>query len=88
MLPMWVCIHSHFVQNHLIRILKDGPLISEVVLSHPQAKSSLASETFANNIFSCYTKARSRAGFSTEQVRLYIFEGPGRTWLRGPFFWK
>jgi hypothetical protein len=62
MLPMWVCIHSHFVQNHLIRILKDGPLISEVVLSHPQAKSSLASETFANNIFSCYTKARSRSG--------------------------
>jgi hypothetical protein len=30
---MCVCMHSHFVENHSIRILEDGPLISEVVLS-------------------------------------------------------
>jgi hypothetical protein len=33
MLSMCVCMHSRFVKNHLIRILEDGPLISEVVLS-------------------------------------------------------
>jgi hypothetical protein len=30
---MCVYMHSRFVVNHLIQILKDGPLISEVVLS-------------------------------------------------------
>jgi hypothetical protein len=30
----YVCLlHSRFVENHLIWILKDGPLISEVVLT-------------------------------------------------------
>jgi hypothetical protein len=32
---MCVYMHSHFVENHSIRILEDGPLISEVVLSQP-----------------------------------------------------
>jgi hypothetical protein len=35
MLRMCVYMHSHFVENHPIRILEDGPLISEGVLSHP-----------------------------------------------------
>jgi hypothetical protein len=35
MLRMCACIHSHFVENNLIRILEDGPLISEIVLSDP-----------------------------------------------------
>jgi hypothetical protein len=34
MLHMCICMHSRFVENHPIRILKDRPLISEVVLSH------------------------------------------------------
>jgi hypothetical protein len=34
MLRMCVYMHSHFVGNHLNQILEDGPLISEVVLSH------------------------------------------------------
>jgi hypothetical protein len=30
----YVCLmHSHFIENHPIWILEDGPLISEVVLS-------------------------------------------------------
>jgi hypothetical protein len=33
MLRMCVYMHSHFVENHPIRILEDGPLISKVVLS-------------------------------------------------------
>jgi hypothetical protein len=33
MAHMRVCMHSRFVENHPIRILEDGPLISEVVLS-------------------------------------------------------
>jgi hypothetical protein len=33
MLSMCVYMHSRFVENHPIRILEDGPLISEVVLS-------------------------------------------------------
>jgi hypothetical protein len=32
MLRMCVCMHSHFIENHLIWILEDRPLISEVVL--------------------------------------------------------
>jgi hypothetical protein len=35
MLCMCVYMHSRFVENHPIRILEDGSLISEVVLSHP-----------------------------------------------------
>jgi hypothetical protein len=35
MLRMCVYMHSHFVKNHPIRILEDGPIISEVVLSQP-----------------------------------------------------
>jgi hypothetical protein len=34
MLRMCVYMHSRFIENHPIRILEDGPLISEVVLSH------------------------------------------------------
>jgi hypothetical protein len=30
---MYVYMHSHFIENHPIWILKDGPLIYEVVLS-------------------------------------------------------
>jgi hypothetical protein len=33
MLRMCVYMHSRFIENHLIRILEDGPLISEVILS-------------------------------------------------------
>jgi hypothetical protein len=33
MLRMCVYMHSRFIENHPIRILEDGPLISEVVLS-------------------------------------------------------
>jgi hypothetical protein len=33
MLCMCVYMHSRFDENHPIRILEDGPLISEVVLS-------------------------------------------------------
>jgi hypothetical protein len=31
---MCVYMHYHFVNNHPIQILEDGPFISEVVLSH------------------------------------------------------
>jgi hypothetical protein len=34
MLHMCVYMHSRFIENHPIRILEDGPLISEGVLSH------------------------------------------------------
>jgi hypothetical protein len=34
MLHMCVYMHSRFIENHPIRILEDGSLISEVVLSH------------------------------------------------------
>jgi hypothetical protein len=34
MLHMCIYMHSRFIENHLIRILEDGALISEVVLSH------------------------------------------------------
>jgi hypothetical protein len=33
MFRMCVYMHSRFVENHLIQILEDGPLISEGVLS-------------------------------------------------------
>jgi hypothetical protein len=35
MLGMCVCMYSRFVEDHSIQILKDGPIISEVVLSQP-----------------------------------------------------
>jgi hypothetical protein len=33
MLRMCACMHSRFVENHPIRILEDGLLISKVILS-------------------------------------------------------
>ncbi len=40
MLRMCVYMHSRFVENHPIRILEDGPFISEGVLSHSTYKNS------------------------------------------------
>jgi hypothetical protein len=37
MLRMCVYMHSRFIENHPFRILEDGPLISEVVLSQSLA---------------------------------------------------
>jgi hypothetical protein len=36
MLCMCVCMHSRFIENHLIQILEDRLLISKVVLSQLQ----------------------------------------------------
>jgi hypothetical protein len=36
MLRTCVYMHSSFIENHPIRILEDGSLISKVVLSHPR----------------------------------------------------
>jgi hypothetical protein len=63
MLHMCVCMHSRFVENHPIRILEDGPFISEVVLSQmvfilirasiPGAKSPVSHSTTANRVVIC-----------------------------------
>jgi hypothetical protein len=45
MLYMCVYMHSHFVKNHPIRILEDGLLISEVVLSQLVIRASLRQHT-------------------------------------------
>jgi hypothetical protein len=41
-------MHSCFIENHPIRILEDGPLISEVVLSYRGMKSIKASNDSAS----------------------------------------
>jgi hypothetical protein len=49
MLRMCVYMHSRFVENHPIRILEDGPLISEGVLSHMEdldAKDDLSYQEY------------------------------------------
>jgi hypothetical protein len=44
---MWVYMHSRFAENHPIRILKDGFLISEVVLSQaPHPESDLVTDLY------------------------------------------
>jgi hypothetical protein len=43
MLRMCVCMHSCFIENHPIRIMEDGLLISEVVLSHACTSSQTMS---------------------------------------------
>jgi hypothetical protein len=57
MLRMCVYMHSRFVENHPIRILEDGPLISEVVMSHQQCGENTSvlfhdSDIYATNIIS------------------------------------
>jgi hypothetical protein len=48
MLRMCVYMHSRFIENHPIRILKDGPLISEGVLSQMwQDNLSVVIKTFS-----------------------------------------
>jgi hypothetical protein len=53
MLRMCVYMHSRFVENHPIRILEDGPLISEVVLSQVVSATSfgVGRETPKEEIF-------------------------------------
>jgi hypothetical protein len=48
MLCMCVYMHSRFIENHPIRILKDGPLISEVVLSQPPPELPAESASLRN----------------------------------------
>jgi hypothetical protein len=50
MLRMCVYMHSRFVENHPIRILEDGPLISEGVLSH-QARAFFVKRIHTVGIF-------------------------------------
>jgi hypothetical protein len=45
MLRMCVYMHSRFVENHPIRILEDGPLIFEVVLSHAASPAHTTTST-------------------------------------------
>jgi hypothetical protein len=50
MLRMCVCMHSCFVQNHQIRILEDGPLISKMVLSHNGIRARSGISTHSKHI--------------------------------------
>jgi hypothetical protein len=50
MLRMCVYMHSRFVENHPIWILEDGPLISEVVLSHNSIRARLWLTTHSKHI--------------------------------------
>jgi hypothetical protein len=44
MLRMCVYMHSCFIENHQIRILEDGPLISEGVLSQQRLENRAVQE--------------------------------------------
>jgi hypothetical protein len=64
MLRMCVYMHSRFVENHPIRILEDGPLISEVVLSQaPPTNLFVAEVVVEEGVCSRLTKVEeSRCG--------------------------
>jgi hypothetical protein len=49
MVHMCVYMHSRFIENHLIWILEDGPLISEVVLSQRQINSNGSGSSSSND---------------------------------------
>jgi hypothetical protein len=57
MLRMCVYMHSCFIKNHLIRILKDGPLISMVVLSQNgiRVRSGLSTHSKHIKIITTFT---------------------------------
>jgi hypothetical protein len=50
MFRMCVYMHSHFIENHLIWILQDGPLISEVVLSQNRIRARSGLNTHSKHI--------------------------------------
>jgi hypothetical protein len=50
MLRMCVYMHSRFIENHPIQILKDGPLISEVVLSQNSIRARLELNTHSKHV--------------------------------------
>jgi hypothetical protein len=50
MLRMCICMHSRFVENHPIRILKDGAIISEVVLSQNGIRARSGLNTHSKHI--------------------------------------
>jgi hypothetical protein len=50
MLRMCVYMHSHFIKNHPIQILEDGPLISNVVLSQNGIRTRLGLSTQSKHI--------------------------------------
>jgi hypothetical protein len=47
---MYVYMHSRFVENHPIRIMEDGPLISEVVLSQNGIRARSGLNTHSKHI--------------------------------------
>jgi hypothetical protein len=72
MLRMSVYMHSRFIENHPIRILEDGPLISEVVLSqvdtnlehHPPLRAVLP---FTRKVVGRSTRRSSTPSVFTEK---------------------
>jgi hypothetical protein len=52
MLRICVYMHSRFIENHPIRILKDGPLISDMVLSQVP---EISSRTMSGSAEQCPT---------------------------------
>jgi hypothetical protein len=50
MLRMCVYMYSRFIENHPIRILKDGPLIFEVVLSQNGIRARSGLNTHAKHL--------------------------------------
>jgi hypothetical protein len=50
MLRMCVYMHSRFIENHPIRILEDGPHISEVVLSQNGIRARSGLNTHSKDI--------------------------------------
>jgi hypothetical protein len=60
MLRMCVCMHSCFDENHPIRILEDGPLIYEVVLSQrwPSARLTEVGNEFMAADNPCHSGRR------------------------------
>jgi hypothetical protein len=65
MLRMSVYMHSRFVENHPIQILEDGPLISEVVLSHICGGDGCGSQH-------CYLR-RTAGCFNRNQAATHVF---------------
>jgi hypothetical protein len=54
MFRMCVYMHSRFIENHPIRILEDGPLISEVFLSQRLTRKEIIYDSTCP--FGCHMK--------------------------------
>jgi hypothetical protein len=81
----YVCLlHSRFIENHLVWILEDGPLISKVVLSHFiwSNRSSIWGKGYLSLMVTSFKERNPHTSFESHLSFPWTGKGSPRGWTR------